>query len=330
MAGGTGHFRDLADWSATTPAQLVQIHLAKCDNTARGYREDMVVFAAWLALGKGEKALPKAALTLIDNGRAAAKRLLINWINDMRGKNLSASTIRRRVASVKSLISAAADPDIDVIAWNIGKLSNLPPPSRVRDCKGPDMAMVDRMLATCEGRTDPKGARDKAIVGLLYWHGLRASEILSIRMADVDLHSQTPKVRILAKRGQGREDIELCQFAATAVEAWVERRGDDEGLLFSRCQRYGRKIMSVPLTYWGLRGVIRDLGVQAGGRCWPHALRHAAVSHLAMLTGDSPIIGCALSRHRDVRSWAMYQDRGVSHVSAAEILSRRQKVAGKV
>lgn len=322
----TRSFRDLADWSNTTPAQLVQVHLAKCGNTARGYREDLAAFAAWLELGRGDAALPKAALTLIDNGRAHAKRLLINWINDMRGRHLSASTIRRRVASIKSLISAAADPDVEIIAWNIGRLANLPAPSRVRDCTGPDMATVDRMMTICEHRDDAKGARDKALVGMMYWHGLRANEVLSIRMADVDLDTQTPKVRILAKRGQGRVDIKLCHCAADAIGTWIERRGDEEGPLFVRCKRYGRQVMTTPLTYWGLRGVVRDLGGAAGGHCWPHALRHAAVSHLAMLTDDSPIIGCALSRHRDVRAWAMYQDRKVSHVSAAEILSRRLRV----
>ncbi len=320
IMANSAHFRDLADWSGTTPRQLVATHLTKPANTARGYREDLAQLASWM----GTRSLHEAARRLIDSGRAGAKRLLIAWVNEMRTRKLSANTIRRRVASVKSLIATASDPDIEIIAWQIGKLPNLPSAVRVRDCQGPDQATVERMFIACQDRADAKGARDRAMLGLLYWHALRANEVLSIRMADVDLSART--VRIVAKTDQGRMTLKLCQLAAEALEAWIDRRGGEDGPLFSRCQRYGLPVMSTPLSYWGMRGVIRDLGNLAGGRCWPHALRHAAVSHLAALTSDSPTWGCALSRHRDVRAWAMYQDRNVSHVSAAEILSRGQIV----
>jgi integrase len=322
MASGTGHFRDLAEWTGTTPKQLVDTHLAKTPNTARGYREDLAAIAAWLDCGKGDKALAKAVVRLVDNGRSSAKRLLIGWINDMRGKCLSANTIRRRVASVVSMIATAAD--LDIIVWQVGRLANLPPAVRVRNCQGPDLAMVKRMFAACRERWDIKGARDEAMLGLMYWHALRATEVLSIQMGDVDLPGRT--VRIVAKRGQGRMTLHLCQLAAKVVGRWVELRGGHAGPLFSRCCHWGGKVTAEPLTYWGLRGVVRNLGVVAGGRCWPHGLRHAAISHLASLTGDSPLWGCAFSRHRDVRAWSMYQDRSISHVSAAEVLSRGQIV----
>lgn len=317
----SGHFRDLADWSSTNPAQLVDMHLTKCPNTARGYREDLQALASWMEV----KRLGEAAHRLIDAGRAGAKRLMMAWVEKMRREKLSANTIRRRVASVKSLLSAASDPDIEIIPWQIGRLPNLPAAVRVRDCQGPDQATVERMFIGCRERFDAKGARDEALLGLLYWHALRASEVLSIRMADVDLEAGT--VRIVAKCGQGRMTLKLCRRAIDVIERWLERRGDDNGLLFSRCQRYGKKVMTTPLSYWGLRGMVRDLGVRAGGRCWPHAMRHAASSHLASLTYDSPLWGCALTRHQDVRAWSKYQDRVVSHVSAAEILSRGQRVS---
>jgi site-specific recombinase XerD len=353
--GMTTHFRDLPDWSRTTPAQLLEAHLAKPKNTAKGYRDDLTALASWLADrnndGAATQAIPlsEAARIIIDGGRAAAKRMLIAWINDMRGQHLSAGTIRRRVASIKSLISLASDPDIEIIAWQIGKLPNLPAPGRVRSVSGPDQGAVSRMFETCRLRDDHIGARNEAIMGLLYWHGLRASEVISIRMADVNLTSSTPSVRILAKRGEGRMEICLCQAAADAIARWLEYRGDEAGLLFLRCRRvrtakadnspkrhgrirYDRRlrcrklVMSRPLSYWGMRGMIRHVGAAAGCRCWPHGLRHAAISHLAALTDDSPIWGVALSRHKDMRAWAMYQDQQVSHLSAAEVLSRGQVV----
>lgn len=312
------HFRDLADWSGTTPPQLIEAHLEKPANTRRGYQQDLRVMAAWL----GADGLPMVAIQLLGSGRGACKRRLIAWVNHMRTQRLAANTIRRRVAGVTSMVSLAAD--LDIVGWQVGRLPNLPPAVRVRDCQGPDLGTVERMFIACRDRADEKGARDEAMLGLLYWHALRAAEVLSIRLADVDLAGRT--VRILAKRGQGRMTLRLCQRAAVAVERWIEFRGEDAGPLFRRCKRGRCRVMSTALSYWGLRGVVRDLGAAAGGRCWPHALRHAAVSHLAALTSDSPTWGCALSRHKDVRAWQLYRDPNVSHVSAAEVLSRGQIV----
>ena len=348
-------FSDLADWTSTTPKQLVETHLAKTSNTARGYAQDLDVFAGWMAKRENTDhptAIERheAARRLIDNGRAAAKRMLISWINDMRAKHLSASTIRRRIASIRSLISLASDPDIEIIGWQIGRLPNLPPAGRVRDVRGPDRQTVLRMLAACRDRHDHVGARNEAILSLLYYHGLRANECLSIRMSDVDLATSPPSIRILAKRGEGRIALSLCRAAADAIENWIGYRGSDSGPLFLNCVRVARRkkksnpnpgkarvtfdrrlkcrklVTRRPLSYWGMRGMVRRLGERAGCRCWPHGLRHAAISHLASLTNDSPVWGVALSRHADVRAWAAYQDRQVSHLSAAEVLSRGQIV----
>jgi integrase/recombinase XerD len=318
----TRHFRDLADWSGTSPKQLVETHLAKPANTSRGYKADLATFAKWLDVGE----LHEAAAKLVDGGRAAAKRLMIAWVNRMRADRLSASTIRRRVASIKSLLATAADPDIEIITWQVGAIKNLPAAARVRDCRGPDRQAVERMFAIAQQRGDPKGRRDEAVLSLLYYHALRASEVLSVRVEDVNLEATPASVRILGKTSQGRVTVNLCHAAAEAVGRWLEVRGSESGPLFSRCARWGRGVLTPALSYWGLRAVVRGLGETAGVRCWPHALRHAAITHLAMQTGDSAIWGTALSRHRDVRTWIGYQDRAVSHLAAAEVLSRRQIV----
>ncbi len=280
------HFRDLADWSGTTPAQLLEAHLTRPANTRRSYAQDIEVLVNWM---KSDDA-PTAIEELIGGGRGACKRRLISWINWMRSKNLSASTIRRRVAAVSSMVSMALD--LEIIGWQVGRLP-LPSASRVRDCSGPSRPEVERMFIACRSRNDPKGRRDEAALGLLYWEALRASEVLSIQMSDIDLETRT--VRIVAKRGQGRMTLHICRQAAEAIERWIEFRGEEDGPLFSRCVRYGRKVLSLSLSYWGLRGVIRELGAEVGVRCWPHALRHAAISHLAGITGDSPLWGLALS-----------------------------------
>jgi|GEM_PF-1939395 len=312
-------FRDLADWSGTSPAQLIETHLDRIATTRRCYEQDLRELARWMEAPD----LPAMAEELIGSGRGPCKRRLIAWISSQRVRNIAANTIRRRIAAATSLVGLAVD--LEVIVWQVGRLP-LPPAARVRSCRGPSLDVVKRMFMRCQDRSDPKGARDEALLSLLYYHAMRAMEVLSVRAQDVDLCSRPRTLRITAKRGDGRLEIELCAAAAEAIERWLEQRGEEPGPLFSRCCRWGRRVTTKPLSYWGLRGVIRTLGEATGVRCWPHALRHAAISHMATLTGDSPMWGTALSRHRDVRAWALYQDRAVSHVSAAEVLSRGQVV----
>lgn len=306
----------MTNWNDTTPRQLIEAHLAKTPNTKRGYHLDLQALSRW----QHSKNLEKAVVALIDGGRSQCKRILLAWINFMRGRALSSNTIRRRVASVISLISLAED--LGIISWYIGKLP-VPPAVRVRDCTGPNREAVDNMFWACQERDDAKGRRDEAILALLYWQALRASEVLSIRLKDVDLDNAS--VRIIGKRGQGRMTVGICRKTREAIARWLEARGDYDGALFGTCVR-GSKVTTKPLNYWALRGLIRSLGRAVGIHCWPHGLRHAAISHLADLTNDSPAWGCALSRHRDVRAWAMYQDRHISHSSAADVLSRGQIV----
>lgn len=300
-----------------TPRQLVETYLSRRPNTRRCYAADLAAFAKWAGVG-GHRG---AAVALIGDGRNQCKRLLIGWLNEMRGRDLAANTVRRRIAAVTSLIKLAAD--LGIMDWDVGRLLGLPPSVRVRDCRGPSADVVERMFIRSRERQDAKGARDEALLSLLYWHALRASEVLSIRFCDIDLAGRA--MRIIGKRSQGRVTLGLAGKTVEVLDRWIGRRGDAPGPLFLTCPR-GRKAAPKPLTYWGLLDVVRTLGRKAGGRCWPHALRHAALSQLAALTDDSPPWGCALSRHRDVRAWAAYQDRRISHVSAAEVLSRGQIV----
>ena len=299
-----------------TPKQLVETYLRRRASTRRAYYADLLSFAKWAKVAS----LEAAAIRLIDNGRNQCKRLMLGWLNDMRGQNLAGNTIRRRIAAVNSLLTLAAD--LGILEWTVGRLP-LPPASRVRDCRGPSRDTVERMFISCRSRGDAKGSRDESLLALLYWHALRASEVLSIRLCDIDLEDRT--MRIIGKRSQGRIVLGLASKTAQVLERWMEARGDLAGPLFTTCQRT-KKTEPRPLTYWGLLDVVRTLGKKAGGRCWPHALRHAAISQLAALTDDSSPWGCALSRHRDVRAWAAYQDRRISHASAAEVLSRGQIV----
>ena len=310
----------MTDWRETGPGQLVEAHLSRPANTRRGYAFDLRAFALWRGAN-----LEDAVRELLDSGRGGAKRTVLGWINEQRRRNLSGNTIRRRVGALTSLLALAED--LEVIDWTVGRLP-LPPANRVRDVTGPDLVTCDRLFVLCREQGGPIGRRNEALLAALYWEGLRAAEVLSIRWPDdVVLNARPAQVRILAKRGQGRVSVAVCTKTRERLTAWLTERGTTPGPFFLACRQAG-KPTERGLSYEGLRAAVRSMGNRVGVRLWCHALRHAALTHLALFTHDSPAWGCGFSRHRDVKAWAGYLDRGVSHVSGAELLSRRQYLSG--
>jgi site-specific recombinase XerD len=119
------------------------------------------------------------------------------------------------------------------------------------------------ILATCGGGFT--GLRDRAILLTLIDCGLRASELLSVKMADLDLL----KGVILIQRGKGGKGRAVFFSAPTrkAIRKYLEvRRGDSDYLFVGKGGE--------PLTYSGLRAMLTRRAKEAGVKVWlPHSFR---------------------------------------------------------
>ena len=134
-------------------------------------------------------------------------------------------------------------------------------------------AQVDALLATC-GR-DFYGVRDKAIILTLIDCGLRVSELVTLKLDDVDLAQQT--LLVLGKGAKER----LVPFGGTVKQAlmsYITRRGE----LSTDALFVGH--LGEPMTRYAVRWMLRARGRMAGitgVRLSPHTLRHSfAVSYL--------------------------------------------------
>jgi integrase/recombinase XerC len=135
------------------------------------------------------------------------------------------------------------------------------------------------LVAASIGRTP---ARDRAILELLYGAGLRASELVGINLADLNLVEGTVMVR-----GKGSKE-RLAVFgepAAEALEAYIrsERPSGGELDALFKNDRGGR------LTSRTLQRVVARRRALAGlsSDVTPHSLRHSFATHL--LTGGADL-----------------------------------------
>jgi integrase/recombinase XerD len=172
------------------------------------------------------------------------------------------------------------------------------------------MEEVDALLAAADPST-PRGARDKAMIELLYATGLRVSELCGLSLSDVQLTSG-----YLVAKGKGNKErvVPIGAIARAAVENWLAGpraalAGGREGqALF--VTRSGRK-MSRQAFWKLLKRYARKVGVRP--ELSPHKLRHSFATHLLERGADLRAVQQMLG-HADVSTTQIY-----THVDARRL-----------
>ena len=148
-----------------------------------------------------------------------------------------------------------------------------------------------------------RGLRDRALLELLYACGLRVSETVALRGAQVNLSAGF--VTVLGKGGKERV-VPLGRHARAALEAYVEQ--ERPRLLRGRPSPFvflgpgGR-----PLTRQAVWKLVRRRALAAGlgRRVSPHTLRHTFATHLLTGGADLRIVQTLLG-HADIGTTQIY------------------------
>jgi integrase/recombinase XerD len=174
---------------------------------------------------------------------------------------------------------------------------------------------VDRLLAAPD-RGEPRGLRDAAMIETMYATGLRVSELIALRLDDVDL-----RVGVLRASGKGRKQrlVPMGDQARALLVEYLERgrghfvRGASPALFLTR--------LGKPMTrqaFWKLiTAYARAAGIRAA--LSPHKLRHSFATHLLERGADLRAVQAMLG-HADIATTQIY-----THVSRARLLELYKK-----
>ena len=157
--------------------------------------------------------------------------------------------------------------------------------------------------ATAKDAT-PAGARDAALLALLYGGGLRRSEVVGI-------DSQDYANGVLTVRGKASKEREVfvTNGAEDALAAWLQVRGDGDGPLFYPVDKGGR-ITQRRMTDQAVLLIMRRRAEQAGVRRFsPHDLRRTFISHMLERGADLAVVQ-RLAGHAQISTTARYDRRG--------------------
>lgn len=169
---------------------------------------------------------------------------------------------------------------------------------------------LDQVLRLVEAPdvTRPRGLRDRAMLGLAYASGLRASEVVGLSLGDLDLASG-----VLSVEGKGgkRRLVPIGERALEWLMAYLAARpaaATDAVFLSPRGRAFTRQ------GFWKLVDTYAR-GVGITGRVYPHRLRHSFATHLLEGGADLRSVQTLLG-HADITTTEIYTHVTGDHLRA--------------
>lgn len=281
----------MMDTSIHVFLSYLRVEKGLSQNTILAYGRDLKRFAVFLATRRKN---------MVD---AVDREDIVDFLSDLYRHKLDSRSVSRYLVSLRSFFRYALmeelvrkDPTENLESPKIRQ--SLPSYLRKEE--------VERLLSAPSTNT-PVGLRDRAMLEVLYSTGLRVSELLNLRISDLDMRMGC--VRCIGK-GDKERLVPIGRKAIAAVQAYLDgarpkllRWGappPHNHVLFLTVA--GRRLSRI--TIWK---ILHDYGVKLGlrGRLTPHKLRHSFATHLLEGGADLRSVQLMLG-HADIATTQIY------------------------
>lgn len=264
-----------------------ELHLSQ--NTINNYSKDVNDYCDFLM--KYRNVIDPNEITVDDVRR---------YIASMKKKNLSNSSLSRKLSSIKSFHSFLVK--YRYVGQNVAKLITNPK----KEKKLPvvlSLEEVDSLLAVFSENT-PVELRNKTMVELTYSCGLRVSELINIKLSDI--HIQMEIIDIFGKGSKER----IVPFGGKALELLKKYLAEGRPKLMKTkstdylfiSQKNGDQ-----MTRQNVFMMLKEKAIEAGitKPISPHKLRHSFATHLLQRGLDLRLIQELLG-HEDISTTEIY------------------------
>lgn len=243
-------------------------------NTARSYESDIKNFIEWFEDSNGEFSPDK--ITSFD------LKDYVSYLTNVKG--LKNSSINRKMIAIRSWLNYLKEKNI------ISDLPKFPKylPEVERAPKSLDRNEINRFLRTVEREGKPK---EKAIIALLFYAGLRVSEVANLKKSDIEISEKKGKVIVRQGKGSKFREVPLNNDARLLIKPYLENLKDTTWLFPGKEGK--------PITSRAIQQIIKKYAYLAKiPSLTPHTLRHTFATLLLRQGTDLVVVSNLLGHSR--------------------------------
>lgn len=255
-------------------------------NTIQSYSRDLKYLELYLN---------KQGKTKIE---ALSEKQIGQYLEELRRQKKSAATISRTLAAIRAFYQYLIKEN--KCSENPAKKIALPKIEK----RTPRILSQSQITALLEqpNKKDIKGIRDRAMLELLYATGIRVSELISLKVTDINLQQGY----IMCRDGQRERTIPIGKSAVHALKTYLEEarflliKDSEDPVLFVNCNGYA-------MTRQGFWKVLKTYAHAAKitEEITPHMLRHSFAAHLVQNGANLKSVQQMLG-HSDISTTQIY------------------------
>jgi site-specific recombinase XerD len=274
-------------------------------NTCASYRDMLVLLLPYVARRKG---MATDALSVTDLSAELVRGFLVHLEKE---RQCCTATRNQRLASIHALARFIGEHSPQYIEW-CTQIRMIPiKKGTTASLTYLEKSEMDGLLAAPD-QSSKRGQRDHALLLFLYNSGARASEAVSLRIADIDWHSKS--VRITGKGTKQRR----CPLWGTTLRHLRHLAGGHsvETNVFLNCR-------GEPLTRYGVHTLVEryvaklraSMPSLQGKRVSPHVIRHTTATHLLQAGVDI----------NTIRAWLGHVSLNTTNIYAETDLATKKR-----
>ncbi len=254
-------------------------------STAKAYKEDITDFDRWFSGVNGQGVAPEL-ITTIDLREYQAHMLTV--------RGLKPATVNRRLAAIRTWLKWAKKE---------GHIQDVPHfPRRVAEPKGAPKAFSKieeaRFLREVERAGNP---RDKALVALMLFAGLRVGEAVRVQCGDIEISERKGRVNVRAGKGMNPREVPIGPSGRALIRPWLLMPKENKWLFPGRSKHLSTRAAQDVIGKYAY--LARLEGVT------PHVLRHTFATRL-LRAGTDIVTVAALLGHARIDTTARYTQPG--------------------
>jgi len=265
-------------------------------NTRRAYRADLKEFMGFVGI--------QTPMEI----RLVTRAHVLAWRADLERRELAGSTLRRKLSALSFLFEYLCERNAVVT----NPVDGVKRP-KVESNKGKTPALGDaqaRQLLKQPTGDNLKSLRDRALLSVLLYHGLRREEVSSLTVSAIHPRRGVPHLRIHGKGGKSR-NIPLHPASNQLLANYLEASGhasDKTGPLFRPVRNNRTGELNRALSTDGIYKIVcsysADLGITSGVHVMRATAATNALEHEADLAKVQEWLG-----HSDISTTRVYDRR---------------------